>query len=84
MNTTLTIEKSRETVVVTGSSGLFGSAFIDHVGEDYTAMGFDCKGPPRPALKTAHPILRLCMGADVLTIMSDCLRSGTPYGIHIA
>jgi hypothetical protein len=59
MHTTSTIEKSRETVVVTGRSGLIGSAFIDHVGDDYTSMGFDCKGPSRPAPKTAHVIWRI-------------------------
>jgi NAD(P)-dependent dehydrogenase (short-subunit alcohol dehydrogenase family) len=56
MNRAPIIDQSRETVIVTGSSGLIGSAFLDHIGEDYTEMGFDCKGPPRPAPKTAHVI----------------------------
>jgi nucleoside-diphosphate-sugar epimerase len=50
------IEKSLETLIITGSSGLIGSAFIDRVGENYTEMGFDRKGPPRQPPKTAHVI----------------------------
>jgi nucleoside-diphosphate-sugar epimerase len=56
MNKTPTIEKSLETLIITGSSGLIGSAFLDHVGENYTEMGFDRKRPPRPVPKTAHVI----------------------------
>lgn len=56
MNTTSTSEKILETLIITGSSGLIGSAFLDHVGGNYTEMGFDCKGPPRPVPKTAHVI----------------------------
>jgi nucleoside-diphosphate-sugar epimerase len=51
-----TIATGLGTLIITGSSGLIGSAFLDHVGENYTGMGFDWKGPPRPAPKTAHVI----------------------------
>lgn len=77
MNTTSTIEKSRETVVVTGSSGLIGSAFLAHVGEDYTAMSFDCKGPPRPAPKTAHVITcDLSLDESVSSALNEVRRLG--------
>ena len=51
-----TIATGLGTLIITGSSGLIGSAFLDHVGENYTEMGFDWKGPPRPAPKTTHLI----------------------------
>jgi nucleoside-diphosphate-sugar epimerase len=77
MNTTSTIEKSRETVIVTGSSGLIGSAFLDHVGEDYAAMGFDCKGAPRPAPKTAHVITcDLSSDESVSSALNEVRRLG--------
>ena len=56
MGKTPTIEKGLETLIITGSSGLIGSAFIDRAGERYTEMGFDRKGPPHPPPKTAHVI----------------------------
>jgi nucleoside-diphosphate-sugar epimerase len=56
MNTTPTIETGLETLIITGSSGLIGSSFIDRVGESYRGMGFDRKGPPHPPPKTAHVI----------------------------
>jgi nucleoside-diphosphate-sugar epimerase len=45
-----------ETVIVTGSSGLIGSAFLAHVGERYTELCLDSKGQPRVSPKTAHII----------------------------
>ena len=43
------IEKGLGTLIITGSSGLIGSAFIDRAGERYTEMGFDRKGPSSAA-----------------------------------
>ena len=51
-----TIETCLETLIITGSSGLIGSAFLDRVGESYKGMGFDRKGPPHSPPKTAHVI----------------------------
>ena len=56
MNKTPTIEAELGTLIITGSSGLIGGAFLDRVGESYTGMGFDRKGPPHPPPKTAHVI----------------------------
>jgi nucleoside-diphosphate-sugar epimerase len=56
MNKTPTIENGLGTLIITGSSGLIGGSFLDRVGESYTGMGFDCKGPPHPPPKTAHVI----------------------------
>jgi len=56
MNKTPTIQNGSGTLIITGSSGLIGSSFIDHVGENYTEMGFDRKGPPHPPPKTEHVI----------------------------
>ena len=52
MNKTPTIEAGLGTLIITGSSGLIGSAFLDRVGESYTEMGVDRKGPPHPPPKT--------------------------------
>ena len=56
MNKTSTIQNGLGTLIITGSSGLIGSAFLDRVGESYTEMGFDRKGPPHPPPKTEHVI----------------------------
>lgn len=56
MNKTPTIQNELGTLIITGSSGLIGSAFLDRVGESYRTMGFDRKGPPHPLPKTAHVI----------------------------
>ena len=56
MNKTPTIQNGSGTLIITGSSGLIGSSFIDRVGEQYTEMGFDRKGPPHPPPKTEHVI----------------------------
>ncbi len=45
-----------QTVLITGSSGLIGSSFIDRVGESYREMGFDREGPPHPPPSTEHVI----------------------------
>ncbi len=38
----------RETVLVTGSSGLIGSAVVERFAGQYAVVGFDLQGPPRP------------------------------------
>lgn len=51
-----TIAERSGTVIITGSSGLIGSAFLAHVGERYTELCLDPKGPRHPFPKTAHVI----------------------------
>lgn len=51
-----TREMGLGTLIITGSSGLIGSAFIAHVGERYTELCLDPKRPPHPPPKTAHVI----------------------------
>jgi nucleoside-diphosphate-sugar epimerase len=51
-----TIETELETVIITGSSGLIGSAFLAHVGECYRELCLDSKGPSCVPPKTAHMI----------------------------
>ena len=68
------IEKGLEALIITGSSGLIGSAFIDRVGERYTEMGFDRKGPPRPPPKTAHVIACDLSSDESVCAVSDEVR----------
>jgi len=56
MKTTPTIAQGLGTLIITGSSGRIGSAFIDRVGDSYTEMGFDLEGPPSPPPETEHVI----------------------------
>ena len=71
------IEKGLGTLIITGSSGLIGSAFIDRVGEKYTEMGFDRKGPPRPPPKTAHVIAcDLSSDESVCAVLDEVRRLG--------
>ncbi len=51
-----TIETGLETVIITGSSGLIGSAFLAHAAERYAELCLDSKAPPRVPPKTAHII----------------------------
>lgn len=48
--------EAKEVIIVTGSSGTIGSAFINHVGENFLEMGFDRAGPPFPPPNTDQPI----------------------------
>jgi nucleoside-diphosphate-sugar epimerase len=64
-------------LIVTGSSGLIGSAFLDRVGESYTGMGFDRKEPPHPPPKTAHVIAcDLSSGESVYGALNEVRRRG--------
>ena len=68
MKETPTIEKGLEALIITGSSGLIGSSFIDRVGENYTEIGFDREGPPHPPPETEHVI-----ACDLSSDESVCL-----------
>jgi nucleoside-diphosphate-sugar epimerase len=77
MNTTPTIETGLETLIITGSSGLIGSAFLDRVGEGYRGIGFDRKGPPHPPPKTAHVIAcDLSSDKSVYAALAEVRRLG--------
>jgi nucleoside-diphosphate-sugar epimerase len=77
MGKTPAIETGLGTLIITGSSGLIGSAFIDRVGENYTEMGFDRKGPPRPPPKTAHVIAcDLSSDESVCAVLKEVRRLG--------
>ena len=56
MKETPTIKQGLGTLIITGSSGRIGSSFIDRVGENYTEIGFDRKGPPHPPAETERVI----------------------------
>jgi nucleoside-diphosphate-sugar epimerase/uncharacterized membrane protein len=45
-------EQTSKTLIITGSSGLIGSSFIDRVGDQYSEIGFDREGPPHPPAET--------------------------------
>jgi nucleoside-diphosphate-sugar epimerase len=71
------IETCLETLIITGSSGLIGSAFLDRVGENYKEMGFDRKGSPHPPPKTAHVIAcDLSSDESVFAALDEVRRLG--------
>ncbi len=49
-------EQASKTLIITGSSGLIGSAFIRRVGKNYSEIGFDRAGPPHPPTETERVI----------------------------
>ena len=51
MNNTPAIETGLGTLIITGSSGRIGSAFLDRIGESYAGMGFDRKTIVRRKMK---------------------------------
>jgi nucleoside-diphosphate-sugar epimerase len=77
MNNTPTIETGLGTLIITGSSGRIGSAFLDRVGEHYTELGFDRKGPSHPPPKTAHVIAcDLSSDESVYAALNEVRRLG--------
>jgi nucleoside-diphosphate-sugar epimerase len=42
------MKSTRDKVLVTGSSGLIGSAVIERFAQQFDVIGFDVKGPPHP------------------------------------
>src|SRR6266508_1418159 len=53
-----------ECVIITGSSGLIGSAFIDRIGERFQEFGFAREGPPHPPPATDH-VIDCDLGSEV-------------------
>ena len=71
----------KETVLVTGSSGLIGSAVCNRLGEHFKVVGFDRGGPPHP------PPAAECVCVDLIS--DESVREGLErvrvgYGKQIA
>jgi len=80
----------RRTVVITGSSGLIGSALCAHLASQYRVVGVD-RRPPSEALRRAVPGARWirCDIADRETLLSRLERAGAgadsaPLVVHLA
>ena len=69
--------KSLPSIIVTGSSGLIGSAFIDRIGTRYREFGFDREGPPHPPPATEH-VIDCDVGSDesVRNALAEVFRLG--------
>ena len=68
-------------VLVTGSSGLIGSAVVHDLAKDYTIVGFDREGDPNP------PIEAECVCVDVTddeSVRTGLARLRYAYGTRIA
>lgn len=71
----------KETVLVTGSSGLIGTAVCNRLGEHFNVVGFDRAGPPHP------PPVAECVCVDLTS--DESVREGLErvrvgYGERIA
>jgi len=72
-----TIEQALGTLIITGSSGRIGSSFIDRIGESYTEVGLDRKGPPHPPPETEHVIdCELSSDESVWSALEEVRRLG--------
>jgi nucleoside-diphosphate-sugar epimerase len=72
---------AREVVLVTGSSGLIGSALVNRLAEEYAVVGFDLEGPPHP------PPAVDCVSVDLTSeesVQRGLARVRQTYGNHIA
>ena len=71
----------REVIIVTGSSGMLGSALIRRLGRTHALVGFDRVGPPYP------PVEAECISADLTStesISRALRRVRFAYGGRIA
>ena len=71
----------KDVVIVTGSSGLIGSAVVNQFAEHYRVVGFDAEGPPHP------PPAAECVCVDVTSdesVKEGLARVRTGYGERIA
>lgn len=72
---------NKETVLVTGSSGLIGTALCNRLGERFSVVGFDREGPPHP------PPVAECVCVDITSdqsVREGLQRVRTGYGERIA
>jgi nucleoside-diphosphate-sugar epimerase len=71
----------KETVIITGGSGLIGSATVKRLAEQFSVVGFDKAGPPHP------PPSAECVCVDLTadeSIRHGLERVRTGYGDHVA
>jgi len=70
-------DQNKKTLIITGSSGLIGSSFIERVGQNYSEIGFDRKGPPNPPPETEQVIdCDLSSDESVRAALSQVRRLG--------
>lgn len=70
----LPMDPKRDVVIVTGSSGLIGSATAERLSERFAVVGFDREGPPHP------PPSVDCVSVDITSTTAfarDCVTSAT-------
>jgi nucleoside-diphosphate-sugar epimerase len=75
------IQQKKETVLVTGSSGLIGSAVVNRLAERFAVVGFDQEGPPHP------PPAAECVCVDLTSeesVKAGLERVRCGYGERIA
>ena len=72
---------NRETVIVTGSSGLIGSAVVRRLAQRFRVVGFDRAGPPHPPPEAECVCVDLTSDESVRAAL-DRVRRG--YGEAIA
>ncbi|MGD9689874.1 MAG: NAD-dependent epimerase/dehydratase family protein [Phycisphaerales bacterium] len=73
--------RHKNTVLITGSSGLIGSSLVRSLGRSYNVVGIDRAGPPYP------PIEAECVGADLTSpesIRRALERVSYAYGNSLA
>src|SRR5438270_12310121 len=73
--------KQQDTVVITGSSGLIGSAVVNRLGERFSIVGFDKGGPSHP------PPIAECVCVDLTSdesLAGGLERLRRAYGDHVA
>jgi nucleoside-diphosphate-sugar epimerase len=73
--------KNEDVVIVTGSSGLIGAAFINRASEGCRVVGFDRAGPPHPPVKAECVCVDLTLDRDVGAAFE---RVRYAYGSRIA
>src|SRR5438094_4397494 len=75
------IMNSKDVVLITGSSGLIGSALANRLAEEYAVVGFDLEGPPHP------PPTAECVCVDLTSeesVRQGLARLRQGYGDSIA
>ncbi|MCI0460814.1 MAG: NAD-dependent epimerase/dehydratase family protein, partial [Gemmataceae bacterium] len=75
------MSSQKETVIITGSSGLIGSAVARRFGEPFAVLGFDQEGPPHP------PPVAECVCVDLTSdesVAAGLERVRRGYGERIA
>lgn len=75
------MDSEKETILITGSSGLVGSAAVNQLAGQFRVVGFDLEGPPHP------PAAAECVCVDLTS--DDSVRAGLDrvrqgYGQRIA